>query len=119
MYEMASEMSKKDSFLPKLLKDLLGRKVTTQDVQQLSPIFYIPKDFPPSYIMTSNQDFLREQSYLLKEAFLDKGVSFKLKDYGTECEPQSHVFHLDLRNPVGNQCRQEEISFLKDQFTIN
>lgn len=117
LYEMASEMSKKDSFLPKLLKDLLGRKVTTQDVQQLSPIFYIPKDFPPSYIMTSNKDFLREQSYLLKEVFLDKDVSFKLKDYGTECEPQSHVFHLDLRNPVGNQCRQEEITFLRSYIS--
>ena len=113
LYEMASAMSKKDSFLPKLLKDLLGRKAQEQDLQQLSPLFHLTKDFPPCYVMTGNQDFLREQSYLLRDVFLDLGVSFQFRDYGTECEPQSHVFHLDLRNPVGNQCRQEEIAFLR------
>lgn len=33
LYEMASEIIKKDSFLPKLLKDFLGRKVEEGDLQ--------------------------------------------------------------------------------------
>lgn len=115
---MASEINKQDSFLPKLLKDLLGRKVEERDLQQLNPIFYQTNDFPPCYVMTGNQDFLREQSYLLKEACLEQGISLRLREYGTENEPQGHVFHLDLRNPVGNQCRQEEIHFFRTQLTI-
>ncbi|WP_455453789.1 alpha/beta hydrolase [Streptococcus salivarius] len=118
LYEMASEINRKESFLPKLLKDLLGRKVEERDLQQLSPILYLTKDFPTCYVMTGNQDFLREQSYLFKEACLEQGISLRLREYGTENEPQGHVFHLDLRNPVGNQCRQEEIHFIRTHLTI-
>ena len=113
LYEMASEMSKKDSFLPKLLKDLLGRKAQEQDLQQLSPLFHLSKDFPPCYVMTGNQDFLSEQSYLLRDVFLDLGVPFQFREYGTKCEPQSHVFHLDLRNPVGKNVDKKKSVSLK------
>ena len=81
--------------------------------KQGSPAQYITSDFPPVHMTTSNGDFLRKHSYRLKEVLEKKGVEIVFKEYGERKRPQGHVFHLNLKNKVGQQCNKDQLLFVK------
>ena len=93
-----------EGFIPKAVALNCG-------VYDMSPVNFITAKFPPCYVMTSNQDFLKEQAPLLLEKLDAAGVCYKYKLYGDEEHPLYHVFHLDMRNEIGKQCNDEECAF--------
>lgn len=74
---------------------------------------YINENYPPTYIMTSNMDFLRDCAKPLYELLQKLGVRSIYKLYGDELHKLYHVFHLDIRSNIANQCNEEECKFLK------
>lgn len=116
VFDMEVEWKKQGRALTPFLTDLLGEKPTVEAVKQMSPAQFITSDFPPVHITTSNGDFLRKHSYRLKEILEKKGVEVAFKEYGEKKKPQGHVFHLNLKNKVGQECNADQLEFVKQMM---
>ena len=116
VFDMEVEWKKQGRSLTPFLTDLLGEKPTVDAVKQMSPAQFITSDFPPVHLITSNGDFLRKHSYRLKEVLEKKGVEVVFKDYGEKKKPQGHVFHLNLKNKVGQECNADQLEFVKQMM---
>ena len=114
VFDMEAEWKKQGRALTPFLTELLGEKPTVEAVKQMSPAQYMTSDFPPVHLTTSNGDFLRKHSYRLKEVLEKKGVEVVFKEYGEKKKPQGHVFHLNLKNKVGQQCNEDQIQYIKN-----
>ena len=116
VFDMEVEWKKQGRALTPFLSDLLGEKPTVEAVKQMSPAQFITSDFPPVHLTTSNGDFLWKHSYRLKEVLEKKGVEVVFKDYGEKKKPQGHVFHLNLKNKVGQECNADQLEFVKQMM---
>lgn len=96
-----------------LMQDVLPKKGKPEEFYQISTANHITEHFPPCYIMTANEDFLREQPEPLKKALDEKKVPYVYKLYGDDSNPLGHVFHLDMRNETGKLCNDEECRYFK------
>ena len=105
--------------LKPLVKDLLGVDAITEEVERekemiLSPCRFISPAFPPTYVMTSNGDFLKDQPDLLIPQLEKNGIKHVFKSYGEEGgKSLPHVFHCDPRLSEAKVCNDEEMAFLK------
>ena len=113
VFDMEGEVKRRGTLLTPFLKDILGEKPTVSSIKKMSPVRYITPDFPPVYLATSNGDFLRKHSHRLKEVLEQKKIDFVFKEYGNNKKTQGHVFHLNLKNKVGQTCNQEQIKFVR------
>ena len=113
VFDMEGEVEHRGVLLTPFLTDILGAKPTTSSIMKMSPVRYITPDFPPVYLATSNGDFLRKHSHRLKEVLEQKQIDFVFKEYGNNKKTQGHVFHLNLKNKVGQTCNQEQIKFVR------
>ena len=116
VFDMEVEWKKQGRAVTPFLTDLLGEKPTVEAVKQMSPAQYITSGFPPVHLTTSNGDFLRKHSYRLKEVLEKKSVEVVCKEYGEKKKPQGHVFHLNLKNKVGQECNAEQLEFVKQMM---
>ena len=116
VFDMEVEWKRQGRALTPILTDLIGEKPTIEDVKQMSPAQYITSGFPPVHLTTSNGDFLRKHSYRLKEVLEKKGVEVVFKEYGEKKKPQGHVFHLNLKNKVGQECNADQLEFVKQMM---
>ena len=96
-----------------LMKDVLPKDKMEEYLQLVNPIAYVNEKFPPCYIMTSNEDFLREQPETFKKKLEECGVSYTYKLYGDEENRLGHVFHLDVRNEIGICCNDEQCAYFR------
>jgi len=116
VFDMEAEWKKQGRALTPFLTDLLGEKPTVESVKQMSPAQFITSDFPSVHLTTSNGDFLRKHSYRLKEVLEKKSVEVVFKEYGEKKKPQGHVFHLYLKNKVGQECNADQLEFVKQMM---
>ena len=116
VFDMEAEWKKQGRALIPFLTDLLGEKPTVEAVKQMSPAQYMTSNFPPVHLTTSNGDFWRKHSYRWKEVLEKKGVEVVFKEYGEKKKPQGHVFHLNLKNKVGQQCNADQLQFVKQMM---
>ncbi|GFI24327.1 acetyl esterase [Lachnospiraceae bacterium] len=113
-YDMKSfiEKGEEDPFFIYIEKALSEDKERT--LEQINVIKYINKDFPPTYLMTSEYDFLKEDAKPMYELLKQKGISCVYKLYGKEGDNyMGHVFHLNLRLEEARMCNDEECSFFE------
>ena len=97
-----------------LMKALLPHHAKDpSEVSLVNPVPFITDHFPPAYIMTANRDQLAgpPAQKVLTEKLDTLQIPYIDKTYGTDAEPQDHVFHCDLRNPVGKLCNDEECAY--------
>lgn len=116
VFDIEVEWKKQGRALTPFLTDLLGEKPTVESVKQISPAQFITSDFPSVHLTTSNGDFLRKHSYRLKEVLEKKSVEVVFKEYGEKKKPQGHVFHLNLKNKVGQECNADQLEFVKQMM---
>ena len=76
-----------DAGIIKSMKDFLEKKDYPAILDKFSVVDLVNKDFPPCYIMTSNEDFLREEPKALMESLDKLGVKYRYKLYGDEEHP--------------------------------
>ena len=96
-----------------LMKDVLPKGKMEEYIQLVNPIAYVTENFPPCFLMTSNEDFLNEQPETFKKKLEECGVSCHDAFYGDEEHKLGHVFHLDMRNEIGKLCNDEECDYFK------
>ncbi len=97
----------------KLMKDVLPDKGKGIDIQMLNPVAHVNEKFPPCFIMTANEDFLRGQPETFIKRLEEVKVPYIYKMYGSEFEKLGHVFHLDMRNDTGKLCNDEQCAYFK------
>ena len=96
-----------------LMKDVLPKKNRDEMLQLIDPIRYVNEKFPPCYLMTCNEDFLRTQPNRFAKKLERCGVPYEYTMYGDVDTKLGHVFHLDMRNEAGKQCNDEECAFFR------
>ena len=86
--------------------------VTEEKLEALDTIKYMTKDFPPSFIMTSYYDFLKDMAKPMYEKIRDFGIIAVYKMYGSkDNEDIAHVFHVNIRLEEATICNDEECNF--------
>jgi acetyl esterase/lipase len=89
-----------------------------EDYLPLIPQFkaqkFITKDFPPAFVMSAQNDYLRFMAAPLHRILKKKGVESVLKIYGTKAQKEiGHVFHLNCHCELADQCNDEQTAFFK------
>ena len=75
---------------------------------------YITKAFPPAYVMTSRNDYLRMMAPPLHILLRLKGVKSLLKVYGEKSRKDiGHVFHLNCHLEEADRCNDDQCAFFR------
>lgn len=118
IYEKMASMDnddKKDADikLTTLLTDYLSED-WEQYEKQLAVQDHITDSFPPTYMMTAENDFLREETLPMVEVLTRRGVDVTYKKYGEEGENQyTHIFHCNMNLEEAKVANNEQCDFFK------
>ena len=74
---------------------------------------FIDACYPPSFIMTCEDDFLRDRAGPMAALLRERGVEVESAFYTGGEKRLGHVFHIDQRSPEAERCSDEECAFLK------
>ena len=79
---------------------------------------YITQHFPPAFVMTSKNDYLRMMAPPLHILLRMKGVESVLRIYGEKSQKDiGHVFHLNCHQPLADQCNDDQCAFFRAHMT--
>ena len=110
MYDLPARAGKR---IKGIAADYLGRSFDTAD-PRIDVLRFINSDFPPSYLLTAQNDFLRDCAQPMADLLTEKGVENVCKCYGTpEQKHIAHVFHVDIRNPESTEANDEQCAFFR------
>ena len=75
---------------------------------------YATKDFPPAFVMSAANDYLRFMAKPLYRILRRKGVEAQLHIYGTRKQKEiGHVFHVNCKLPLAAQCNDDQCNFFR------
>ena len=75
---------------------------------------YVTKQFPPAFVMTSRNDYLRFMAPPMHWLLKIKGVESVLRIYGRKSQKEiGHVFHLHCRSGLADLCNDDECAFFR------
>ena len=112
----AYEMDKReDNISDWYMKNEDGSYAVSEEQRKLflSQLEYLTKDFPPAYLMYSVNDDLRFQTIYLDERMEKLGIRHVIRSFGEKHPDSGHVFHINLKNPEGVQCNEEECAWFR------
>lgn len=78
---------------------------------------FIDACYPPSYVMTCEDDFLRDRAEPMAALLRERGVEAEYAFYTGTTKPLGHVFHVDQKSDDAKRCNDAEAAFLK-QYMI-
>lgn len=108
----------KDKFSTELMKDYLENEGTKEELYLVNALNHINETYPPTFLMSAEDDFLKSQMLPVASKLLEKNVPFVVKYYKDSCEKLGHVFHLNIRSNAANRCNDDECEFFKS-FIMN
>lgn len=96
-----------------LAKDYLGPRPQFSD-PMLQVLPAITGNYPPTYIATAHEDYLRANAKPMYDYLISKGISAAWKCYGTEGDASvGHVFHVTITHPEAVKCNDDEAAFFR------
>ena len=95
-----------------LAADYLGRKFDTAD-PRLDVLGAITSDYPPAFLLTARNDFLRDYAEPMTRFLAAKGIDTQYRCYGSEENGLGHVFHVDIRLPEAAVANDEQCDFFR------
>lgn len=98
-------------------KDLMPHKGTEDERKMISVVEHIGEGFPPCYILTANQDFLKDEPRELIKILKDKSIDYEYKMYGSDEKPLYHVFHCNIRSEDARKANDDECRFFNKYLT--
>ena len=75
---------------------------------------HLTPDFPPSFVMTAEGDFLACQAKPFYERLISLGIKAEYHYYGSKENVLRHVFHIDQKLPDSHICNADECKFFMD-----
>lgn len=95
-----------------MYKDYFG-KISPED-PRFRCLESITEAYPPAFITTATEDFLRDQAQPMYEFLREKGIDAQWKCYGREGDKTAcHVFHVNILLPEAVQCNDDAAAFFK------
>lgn len=79
--------------------------------EKLDVLKFVTADYPPCYLISAPGDFLLGQCLPMEKLLKSRGVEARAKIYGDETT--GHVFHVDVRSPIGRMANDEELAFFR------
>ena len=93
-------------------KDYFGK--LPKDDPRFQCLEAIDANYPPAYITTGAEDFLRELAQPMYEHLRFRGVKAEWRCYGQEGNKKvSHVFHVNILLPEAIQCNDDAAEFFQ------
>lgn len=99
-----------------LLRELMPMGGTKTEMEKMEVLDYISSSFPPAFIMTAVDDFLRDQSLLIVEKLMEHKVPFVFRVYGDVKTSLAHVFHCNVKSESARLCNDEECEFFQRMY---
>lgn len=96
-----------------ILQDYLPDHGTPEEMLMICVPEHVTKDFPPAFVMTATDDFLKDEAPVIMAKFDELHVPYEYKLYGTDEKPLWHVFHCDMRLKEAAICNDDECNFFK------
>ena len=96
-----------------LLNDLLPKGWTKQDLDLLNSFDKVREGYPPTFVMSCNGDFLRDQVEFIVPQLQKHRIEHTVKIYGSDDNVLGHVFHVNVRLKDADICNDEECAFFK------
>lgn len=92
--------------------DSIDKEPSKEVLNMLDTPKYITEKFPPSFIMSCQNDFLLGNAEPMHKLLSDRGVYSEIKIYGTkEQKDIAHVFHINIKLKEATQCNDDECEF--------
>ena len=89
---------------------------TDEEYDEIDVGKHLTTSFPPSFIMTANEDFLRPQAKPFYEQLKSLGVKAEYHCYGNNETVLTHVFHINIKLADARTCNGDECSFFLKQI---
>ena len=99
--------------LRNLMKDLLPKKGSDEEMYLVNVLNHITKDFPPTFVMTAVEDFVKDQAPLIVEKLKENNIPYVYRIYGDDNNKLGHVFHCDIKTDSAKLCNTDECDFFK------
>ena len=96
-----------------LMLAVLSGGVSEETVAAVDAPRHVKPGFPPVFLMTSSEDFLRHDALNMACSLIDASVPFELHFYGDKENGLGHVFHVDMNKPEAAVCNDEECAFFR------
>ncbi len=75
---------------------------------------HITENYPPSFVMTASQDFLRPKAEPMYRFLREKGIDAELRCYGAEDDRRmGHVCHVNMNLEEAKDMNREECAFFR------
>ena len=103
------DIAKSDS--TDFLLEYMPQGGSKEELELLAIPNHITTAFPPTFLMTSNEDFLRTQPAFMIKAFEKLHIPYIYHVYGSDDNPLSHVFHCDMYSKDAAICNQDECDY--------
>ena len=95
-----------------MYKDYFGKLPT--DDPRFRCLESITEDYPPAFIVTAAEDFLREEAEPMYAFLRAKGLDARWKCYGAAGDKKiGHVFHVNILLPEAVQCNDDAAEFFR------
>lgn len=96
-----------------LYGDYLGKDFDFSN-EKIDVLGHITADYPPTYVMTSYYDFLKENAQPMYEFLKGKGIPCAWKCYGSEDKKyMAHVCHVNMNLEEAKEINQDECAFFR------
>jgi len=93
--------------------DYLGKALPADD-PRFRVLESVTADYPPAFIATFANDFLRENALPMYEFLTEKGIPTQWKCYGApEDKKVGHVYHINILQPEAIQCNDDAAAFFR------
>lgn len=95
------------------LRDFLPKKNRSEALSLLNAVDFVTGDFPPSYVMTANADFLRHEPQHLTDVFDRLHVPYRFRMFGSNARQLGHVFHCNIKTKAARTVNDDECAFFR------
>lgn len=100
----------------KLMEDFLPEKGSRKELELITVTNHVTENYPPVFLMTAVEDFLKEQAPLMVKKLTACEVPFLYRIYGDKKTRLQHVFHCDMRLSEAKLCNDEECNFFSNML---
>lgn len=113
VYEILMRRDRPKGMTEDLMADFLPNQGTVEEMEMLNVCNHVTENYPPTFLMTCQGDFLKGEPALLAAKLAEKEVPFVYRLYGNAKKPLPHVFHCDIKSEDAKLCNDEECNFFK------
>ncbi|MGN1105754.1 MAG: alpha/beta hydrolase, partial [Huintestinicola sp.] len=93
---------------------IIGSEPSAELLEKIDTMKHITTAYPPSYVMSSEADFLLQEAEPMFKCIASKGVPAVKKVYGSKDRPEiGHIFHVNIRLDEAAKCNDDECEFFR------